>query len=94
MKSGKCPKCGGMAIVEVHPGEYGDGNSEYPMAVTAEPRWVLSSRNPRYPKGELLLYFCQDCGFVEWYVADPKSVPIGPGYRTRPVGTQMKEGRP
>ncbi len=92
MKSGKCPKCGGTAIVEARPGEYGHADRDLPMSVTAEPRWMLPGRNPRHPKGELLMYFCRECGFVEWYVADPKSVPIGPEYKTRRVGPQIQEG--
>ena len=88
MRLGKCPKCGGTEIIVAHPGEYGDGSQEVgPMSVTAEPRWVMSGRNPSYGKGELVLYVCRTCGFAEWYAEDPQSIPIGEEYKTELLGS-------
>jgi len=85
VRSGTCPKCRGTKIILAHPPEYGQNSFEVPMAVTAEPRWILSGRNPRYGKGELVVYVCRSCGFVEWYALDPESIPIGNDYRTEVV---------
>ena len=60
------------------------------MAVTADPRWVWPGRNPNYGRGDLLLYVCRSCGFAEWYVSDPESIPIGPDYRTELVTPRRK----
>ena len=60
------------------------------MAVTAEPRWVMGGRNPSYGIGELLLHICKSCGFAEWYVSDPESIPIGEDYRTELIKPSRK----
>jgi predicted nucleic-acid-binding Zn-ribbon protein len=88
MKSGVCPKCSSRDIIEAKAAEYGGGAGfEVPMAVTAEPRWflkwLLPSRDPRRPKGLLVMYVCRDCGYTEWYALDPKSIPIGPEWKTK-----------
>jgi predicted RNA-binding Zn-ribbon protein involved in translation (DUF1610 family) len=83
MKSGKCPKCGQTKIITAQPGEYGHDFQECRMTVTADPRWVLSGRNPLHGHGKLVLYVCQECGFAEWWVRDPKNIPIGKEYKTR-----------
>ncbi len=83
MKSGQCPKCGGTEIILAHPAEYGNESMEVgPISVTAEPRWMLSGRNPKHGQGELVLYVCRACGFSEWYALEPESIPIGEDYRT------------
>jgi hypothetical protein len=81
MKSGKCPKCGCGKIITALPGEYVN-NYECEMTVTADPRWVLPGRNPSYGHGVLMLHVCNDCGFAEWWVKDPKNIPIGSEYKT------------
>ena len=35
--------------------------------------------------GILEMYVCRDCGYVDWYCTDPKSVPIGPQFMTELV---------
>jgi len=94
MRSGKCPKCRGSEIVVAQPPEYGHGSIETPMTVTAEPRWFLGGRNPRHGKGQLVLYVCRSCGFAEWYVTDPRSIPIGAEYRTRMLGSPEPPAAP
>jgi len=83
MKSGQCPKCNATDILVAHPGEYGGDSMEVgPMSVTAKPRWILGGRDPRESIGAMVLYVCRSCGFAEWYVTNPKSVPIGQDYQT------------
>jgi len=82
MKSGKCPKCGCTKIIISLPGEYGHGGEEHTMAVTADPRWLRNGRNPARGHGVLVLHVCEDCGFAEWWVKDPKNIPIGQEYKT------------
>ncbi len=95
MKSGHCPKCHGTEIILAHPAEYGDSSMEIgPIGVTAEPRWVMDGRNPRYVKGELVLYVCRACGFTEWYALEPESIPIGEQYRTEIIESPRRVSAP
>jgi hypothetical protein len=85
MRSGICSKCGGSDVIRSLPAEYGHNDFERPMTVTAEPRWVMSGRNPHNGRGRLSMYVCRDCGYVEWYVQDPQDIPLGEEYQTARV---------
>lgn len=67
-----------------------------PMTLTQSPQvaerllfagnTVTPPRLDRYTgHGTLETYTCLTCGFVEWYVADAKDIPIGPEYMSELV---------
>ena len=93
MRSGTCPKCGGNEIIVAHPPEFGHGSEEYPMTVTAQPRWVFDGRNPHYGIGEMAVLVCRACGFAEWYVKDPESIPIGKHFKTEMLTPSDQDGQ-
>lgn len=92
IRDGNCPLCGHHQIVEAPLAEYGDQNAEYAAAVTAEPRWVLDGRNPRHPRGALMIYFCRACGFAQQFVQDPAEVPVNAEYKTRVIDGVRTKG--
>jgi len=42
----------------------------------------VDSPDPLKPVGVFEAYICRSCGFVEWYVLAPETIPIGPEYAT------------
>jgi hypothetical protein len=75
--------CAHQEIIESVPALFGDADGEKEQAVTYEPRWVMSGRNPDHPRGILRLYVCRHCGFAQSFALDPGSIPIGKDHRTR-----------
>ena len=65
-----------------------DGGAQVtsPMAVTIggqEAGWLGQiAADPRRAFGLLEMYVCRDCGYIDWYCNDPRSVPIGPQFMT------------
>ena len=91
MKDGVCVKCGHHEVIEAKAADYAEDSIEREMSVTAEPRWVMGGRNPRYPHGVLYTYTCRSCGFTEWYARNPSSVPIGPKFKTKLIGKPRRQ---
>ena len=85
IRKGNCPLCDHHEVVEAVPPEYGNDHMEVVSAVTAEPRWMLGGRNPRDHQGEFRVYFCRSCGYAQWFVLKPESVPISDDHRTKLV---------
>jgi len=67
-----------------------------PMTLTQEPRvaerLLLAGNTVNAPRvdresghGRLETYTCLACGFVEWWVANPTAIPIGPEYMSELV---------
>jgi len=77
--------CDHHEIVSAYPPEYGNSDLEHSSTVTADPRWVLGGRNPKRGHGVLRAFFCRSCGFTQWFVEDPETVPIGDDHRTEIV---------
>lgn len=90
-----CGKCSCMRFVRVIPREHTATGNDYvnevaaPMTVTqlvqTNPKLFSSGRNVEAPNirmgaGLLEMFICTQCGFVEWYCADPLRIPIGPAY--------------
>jgi hypothetical protein len=89
-----CGKCNGMKFIRAIPRELGMKIDEVaaPMAVTyqheVEKGWMVDAPMPIDPRkslGQLEMYICRKCGFVEWYCADPEQIPIGPAYMTEAI---------
>ena len=91
IRSGNCPLCEHDEIVEVDPPEYYGNDFERDMNVTADPRWALPGRNPRKGHGELRIFFCRSCGFAQWFVLEPASVPISDEHETRVIKGKKAE---
>lgn len=85
MREGTCPECGHGEVIETSVAEFGEQNTEHPMCVTYDARWVMPGRNPRrgHGHGPLRLYTCRSCGLSQWYADNPGTIPIGEEYRTR-----------
>jgi hypothetical protein len=69
-------------------------NVTAPMVATHEPRTtekLTSSARAVMPIdirqgfGRMEMFVCRRCGFVEWYVEHPETIPIGPHYMTEDV---------
>ena len=91
MHRGTCIKCGWDQIIVSRVAEFDGQDQERAMCVTYDPRWLLSSRNPKYGHGVLSLLTCQRCGYSEWYATEPESIPIGPEYKTRLLGAPERD---
>jgi hypothetical protein len=83
IRNGTCPLCEHDEIVEGVPGEFGGEGMEQPSAFTYDKRWLLSGRNPSHAHGLLSYFMCRRCGFLQWFVKDPGSVPIDEARQTR-----------
>ncbi len=83
MRKGTCPLCEHNQILEVVPAQFGDQNKEVPCAATYDSRWVLEGRNPNYPHGRFRLYVCRRCGFCQWFVDQPATIPVDADHKTR-----------
>lgn len=83
IRRGLCPLCRHNEIIESIAADFGEQNTEKAQAVTYDPRWLLPGRNPEYPHGQLKLYVCRRCGFVQWFADDPDSIPIDEEHKTR-----------
>lgn len=83
IRKGNCPLCDHHEVVEAVPPEYGHGSGEIVSAVTAEPRWLMGGRNAQRHQGEFRVYFCRSCGYAQWFVLKPESVPISDDHRTK-----------
>jgi hypothetical protein len=85
IREGICPQCGHDEVIEAEQAEFtGEGPSvTYPMCVTYEERRGFPGQNPRHGHGPLYLYVCRGCGFCQWYVQNPGSIPVPDGHRTR-----------
>jgi hypothetical protein len=90
-----CGKCNGMRFIRSIPRELaakGQREVASPMAVTyqheVEPGWMVDTPlpiDPRKSHGQLEMYICRRCGFIEWYCSDPEHIPIGPAYMTEAI---------
>ena len=87
MKKGTCTRCGHDEVIRAKAANYAHRNTEKPMAVTADPRFFGSTRNPNKPLGLLYTYTCRSCGFTEWYAENPREIPIGVEFKTEIVGS-------
>lgn len=85
IRSGNCPLCDHNEVVEADPPEYYGNDFERDMTVTADPRRVLPGRNPLKGHGEFRVFFCRSCGFAQWFVLKPESVPISEDHKTRVI---------
>lgn len=84
MRKGRCPLCDHREIIEAVPAEF-IGGYERRVAVTYDKRWLSSARNASYPHGLLLMYVCRECGYTQWFAAQPDEIPIGEDYKTRVI---------
>ena len=78
IRQGVCPVCRHNEIVEAvpHP-DVTESGGQRPLAVAYEQRSEIDDW--RRPIGRQMIYFCRRCGFTQWYVENPKAVPIVPG---------------
>jgi len=83
MRKGTCPLCEHNEIIEATPADFADQDREVRAAITFDPRWVLSGRNPNSPHGLLKTYVCRDCGYVQWFADQPAEIPVDAEHRTR-----------
>ena len=92
-RQGVCPLCEHNEIVEAVPAEFGESNMEVSQqAITYDPRWLMSGRNPVYPHGKLMVYVCRRCGYVQWFAENPEGIPIGAEYQTRLIEGEGERG--
>ena len=84
-----CQRCNGMKFVRAIPREYTSGSNRdlsAPMAVTHRIElargWLgpepLRATPLEHRAGQLELFICHACGFVEWYCDEPGALPISP----------------
>ncbi|MFT5353445.1 MAG: hypothetical protein ACI9KE_000643 [Polyangiales bacterium] len=92
IRNGNCPLCDHDEVVEADPPTYGHQDSERDMTVTADPRWLMSGRNPGKGHGELRVWFCRSCGFAQWFVSEPATVPISDEHKTRLIKGKKDPG--
>jgi hypothetical protein len=83
MREGICPLCAHQEIIESVVAEFGGEGAEHAAAVTYDPRWVFSGRNPQSPHGELRFYVCRHCGHVQTFAMSPGDIPLTEGFKTR-----------
>ena len=59
------------------------GIAETAMAVTYEVSDVVYGRDPAKGRGDLAMYVCRKCGYVQWFAQNPGRIPIDKLCRTR-----------
>jgi len=71
-----------------------------PMVATHAPRTIQKLATSgkgvvpidiRVGFGRTEMFVCRACGFVEWYVDQPESIPIGPHYMTEDIDYASSE---
>ncbi len=91
IRNGTCPLCEHDEIVKGVPAVFGEGNAELTACFTYDARWLLSGRDPRHGHGPLAFYMCRQCGYLQWFVEQPESVPVGDEHRTSLVTPKSKK---
>jgi hypothetical protein len=78
IRKGVCPLCRHNEIVETapHP-DVTESGGQRPLAVTYEQRSGIDDW--RRPIGRQMTYFCRRCGYTQWFVQSPETVPIREG---------------
>jgi hypothetical protein len=92
IRKGTCPLCRHNEIVEAGPTDlYGELPWQKPMVVT---RGVGKHGKPidQDGHGRLALFVCRQCGFSQWFTADPQTIPIKGEYLTRIIKGPEPEG--
>jgi hypothetical protein len=86
MRHGKCALCGCEEIIEAPARDSYGPSAEFfkPMSVAVEPEGVLTL-TPQKRIAPITMYVCRKCGFVQWFAADPKKIPIDDDHATRLV---------
>jgi hypothetical protein len=60
------------------------GGTSFIRAIQRPPHGSVTKDQHR-AYGELEMYVCRGCGYIDWYCNDLESVPIGPQYMTELV---------
>ncbi|MBA3822016.1 MAG: hypothetical protein H0X17_24235 [Deltaproteobacteria bacterium] len=89
-----CVKCNGLSFVRAVPREIAPMLGHETHQVTSSVTVTFGGKrgddgqvnaDPRRRFGQLEMYICKGCGFVEWYCTDPERIPIGPHFMTELV---------
>lgn len=68
-KDGRCPSCEGRRFLHApRILDRSDGGGRNPLAIVQPSAWRGATL------GDFEAYACTGCGWVEWYVTDPKSL--------------------
>ncbi len=87
IRKGVCPLCWHNQVIQGWPLDFASG-MQNPLALAHVQSFVTGPRQDK-PLGPLLTYTCRRCGYTQWFVKDPETVPIDEKAHTRLI-----EGRP
>jgi hypothetical protein len=92
MRKGRCPLCNHDEILEAKPVDAVDGHLVQDPKAAGTRGWVISGPSPYHHYGPLAVYVCRGCGYAQWFVDDPGSIPVSDYYQTRIIKGPESDG--